>query len=57
MYIIFKGKKIYIDVQYSMIFKNIKYMYCNDNIYENLLWNYFFFFGGGIFMDFLGIFF
>lgn len=22
-----------------MIFKNIKYMYCNDNIYENLLWD------------------
>lgn len=37
-----------------MIFKNIKYMYCNDNIYENLLWNHLFFFGGGIFMDFLG---
>lgn len=36
-----------------MIFKNIKYMYCNDTIYENLLWNHLFL-EGAIFMDFLG---
>lgn len=36
-----------------MIFKNIKYMYCNDNIYENLLWNHLFFFWRGDIHGFL----
>lgn len=40
-----------------MIFKTLKYVYCNDKIYENLLWNHLFlllfFWGGGNINGFL----